>query len=312
MMSEKERLCRVINLEMPDKVPHFELAFQIPEEAFGLSWPTESEVLAGTAREREHAFERWFEINERIIDQFHWAAIASPIDFFGDGTRMLTEAKKRLGDRALIYDWNGNGVFWLMDGDDMMDFSVRMYEDPSGVHAEARAKCNAARQLATQQVDQGADFLCINSDFAFNAGPFISPKHFSEFVTPYLAEIVDHIHSLGVKTMLHSDGNLNTILDQLVSAGIDGLQSIDPQGHMDIRGVKAQYGDKLFLMGNVHTAKLQSVNETEIRGFVQYCMQAAKPGGGYIFSTSNCIFDGMPLESYLVMLDEYEKHAWYC
>jgi len=29
------------------------------------------------------------------------------------------------------------------------------------------------------------------------------------------------------------------------------------------------------------------------------------------FSTSNCIFQGMPLESYHIMLDEYHKLAWY-
>lgn len=296
---------------IPDKVPHFELVFQIPEEAFGLSWPTQVEVAQASVKEREHAYERWFEINERIIDRFHWAAITAPLDFYGFQKNMLADAKRRFGDRALVYDWNGNGVFWLMDGDDMMDFAVMLYEHPKELHEKARIKCEMSKKLATMQVDQGADFICINSDFAFNTGPFISPAQFQEFVTPYLTEIVDHIHSLGVKAMLHSDGDLNKIMDQLVDSGIDGLQSIDPQGNMDIADVKARYGQKLFLMGNVHTAMMQSTNEDDIRGFVRYCMGCAKPGGRYILSTSNCIFQGMPLESYLVMLDEYEKHAWY-
>jgi hypothetical protein len=30
-------------------------------------------------------------------------------------------------------------------------------------------------------------------------------------------------------------------------------------------------------------------------------------GKPYIFSTSNCIFDGMPCESYRIMLDEYRR-----
>lgn len=310
-MTDKERLQCVMNGRIPDKVPHFELVFQIPEEAFGLSWPTREEVAKASPKEREFTYERWFEINERIIDRYHWAAIAAPTDFFGFRKDMLADAKKRLGDRALLYDWNGDGVFWLMDGADMMEFSVRMYEEPEDLHREARKKCEASKRLAREQVDQGADFICINSDFAFNTGPFISPQKFREFVTPYLSEIVDFIHALGVKAMLHSDGDLNKILDQLVSAGIDGLQSIDPQGHMDIAEVKQKYGDRLFLMGNVHTAKMQSTNEEEIRGFVSYCMAHGKPGGRYILSTSNCIFKGMPLASYLVMLDEYEKLAWY-
>ena len=134
---------------------------------------------------------------------------------------------------------------------------------------------------------------------------------FAEFVTPYLAEIVDAIHQLGVKAILHSDGDLRLILDQLVSTGLDGYQSIDPQGFMDIAQVKRQYGHQLVLMGNVQTSLLQQVDDLLIRRSVRYAMTHGKPGGRYIFSTSNCIFKGMPLESYHIMLDEYEKLAWY-
>ncbi len=30
-------------------------------------------------------------------------------------------------------------------------------------------------------------------------------------------------------------------------------------------------------------------------------------GKPYIFSTSNCIFNGMPTDSYRIMLDEYQR-----
>ncbi|MCL2775690.1 MAG: uroporphyrinogen decarboxylase family protein, partial [Oscillospiraceae bacterium] len=108
----------------------------------------------------------------------------------------------------------------------------------------------------------------------------------------------------------HSDGDLRLILDQLVSTGLDGYQSIDPQGHMDIAEVKKSYPD-LILMGNVQTSLLQDTDDALIRKSVRYAIESAKPGGRYIFSTSNCIFKGMPLESYHIMLDEYEKLAWY-
>jgi len=37
----------------------------------------------------------------------------------------------------------------------------------------------------------------------------------------------------------------------------------------------------------------------------RYCLEHASPGGGYIFGTSNTIFDGMPLAHYEIMLDVY-------
>jgi len=150
------------------------------------------------------------------------------------------------------------------------------------------------------------DFIIINSDYGFNTGPFISPTHFQEFVTPYLTEIVSAIHDLGLLAILHSDGNLKEILDQLHGTGLDGYQSVDPQGFMDIREVRAQYPDWV-LMGNVMCSLMQGSDEEPIRESVRYCMQHGGIGKRYIFSTSNCIFAGMPLQSYRVMLDEYRR-----
>jgi uroporphyrinogen decarboxylase len=311
-MNGKQRLQTVWAGGIPDKVPHMELVFQLEEEAFGLSWPNQSEFDRATPRERQRLLERFFLIWEKIITRYGWAGIQLPVDLFGYfPSQIIPEGKKRFGDEVLIYDFNGQGTFWMLPGSEMMDFAVKLFESPDELHQEAKIKRDASIELAKKQVDQGVDFICINSDYGYNRGPFISPRMFAEFVTPYLAEIVDAIHHMGVKTILHSDGDLRQILDQLISTGLDGYQSIDPQGFMDIAEVKRQYGDRLILMGNVQASLLQDVDQSRIRQSVRYCMNHGKPGGRYIFSTSNCIFKGMPLESYHIMLDEYESMAYY-
>ncbi|MHB0998305.1 MAG: uroporphyrinogen decarboxylase family protein [Armatimonadota bacterium] len=295
-MTNKARLEAILRGETPDVPPHFELVFQLQKEAFDIDlidWQTlQSESDAVKQRQAD----LYIEISERLVDEYGWAAVA------GDTVRL----KERLGDKALVYEFNGSGTFWLMPGNDMMNFVIRMFENPEDVHAEARIKCDASIELAKQQRDRGADFICINSDYGFNSGPFVSPKHFAEFVTPYLAEIVDAIHGLGLPAILHSDGNLNAILDQLVSTGLDGYQSVDPQGSMDIKEVRERFPN-LILMGNVECSMLQDVNDSRIRESVRYCMKHGGVGKRYIFSTSNCIFAGMPLESYKIMLDEYKN-----
>jgi uroporphyrinogen decarboxylase len=67
----------------------------------------------------------------------------------------------------------------------------------------------------------------------------------------------------------------------------------------------------LMILSLLLISLLQEVDDQQIRNSVRYAMKHGKPGGRYIFSTSNCIFKGMPLESYHIMLDEYEKLAWY-
>ncbi|MCJ7703211.1 MAG: uroporphyrinogen decarboxylase family protein, partial [Anaerolineales bacterium] len=309
-MNGRERLTAVFNGQIPDKVPHMELVFQLEEEAFQRSWPSHEEMAAAAPKEREQLLNRFFDIWELIIETYDWAGIQLPTNLHGyyEG-EVIPRGRKRFGERVMIYDWNGQGIFWMQPGTEMMEFAVKVFERPQELHAEARQKCIDSIALAKRQVEQGVDFICINSDYGYNRGPFISPKMFAEFVTPYLTEIVTAIHKLGVKAILHSDGDLRLILEQLVSTGLDGYQSIDPQGFMDIAEVKRQYGHHLILMGNVQTSLLQEVDDLPIRQSVRYAMKHGKPGGRYIFSTSNCIFKGMPLESYHIMLDEYEKLA---
>lgn len=301
-MTEKERLLCVLNGKIPDKVPHFELDFQLFPEAFHCEMPS---CYKAESKEAEVIGEKVLDCWEHVLDTYHWAAVPISCD------HLIAKAKKRFGDRALVMCYNGDGTFWMPPGDKIMEFAVNLYEHPDDLHQLAEKKCHDAIELAKWQADQGADFICLNSDFGFNEGPFISPAMFAEFVTPYLARIISAIHDLGLKAILHSDGDLRLILDQLVSAGIDGYQSIDPQGHMDIAEVKRKYAERLILMGNVKAAALQDGTPEEIKEAVDYAISHGKPGGRYIFSTSNCIYAGMPLKNYHIMLEEYEREAYY-
>ncbi|OGV78917.1 MAG: hypothetical protein A2340_07855 [Lentisphaerae bacterium RIFOXYB12_FULL_60_10] len=142
---------------------------------------------------------------------------------------------------------------------------------------------------------------------AFNAGPFISPAQFSEFITPYLHREVQHLRTLGVIPFVHTDGNIMPILDDYLSLGAACFQSVDPMAGMDIAEVKRRCHGKLALMGNVQCNLLQDGPLEAIRQSAEYCLQHAAPGGGYIFGTSNTIFTGMPLAHYEYMLDVYRQ-----
>ena len=309
-MNGHERMKALMAGKPTDQIPHFEMVFQIAEEAFGLNWPDHLEMYHSTGAEWDGFKKRYFEIWDKIIDIYHWDAV--PINWWYHEGELIREARERYENKAMVFDYNGNGTFWMpLGGEALWDFSMRLVDDRPGLHEEAERKLAESNELARKQVESGAEFIIVNSDYAMNDQPFISPDDFNELVTPYLKRNVDYIHSLGVKAILHSDGDLRQILDDIVGAGIDGYQSIDPQGNMDIKDVKERYGDRLILMGNVKTALLQDVNDEEIRESARYCLTHAKPGGGYIFSTSNCLFAGMPLESYHIMLDEFDKHKMY-
>jgi len=303
-MTNKERMQLLLEGGVPDVPPHWELVYQIGRETYGLD-PDQVEQRAWTdesAKWRARA-DIHNEVSLRLIEECDWA-VALPMDSYNP--QAVEYAKRALGSHALVPGFEGWGVFNTFNWQQIMDFSEKLYDRPYELHAEARTKCDHAKQQFRKLVDAGADFLVGTYDWGFNDAPFISPAHFREFVTPYLAELVQEAHELKRKLILHSDGCLTRILDQIYSTGIDGYQSVDPQGHMDIRVVRQQYPDWL-LMGNVACNMLQDADDARIRDSVRYCMAHGGLGKRYIFSTSNCIFRGMPPESYAIMLDEYRR-----
>jgi uroporphyrinogen decarboxylase len=70
-------------------------------------------------------------------------------------------------------------------------------------------------------------------------------------------------------------------------------------------------GYRLCLIGNVNCGLLDSGSDQEVIQSTRYALQNDMPGGGYIFSTSNCVHTGMPLVKYELMLDIWRKEGNY-
>ena len=65
------------------------------------------------------------------------------------------------------------------------------------------------------------------------------------------------------------------------------------------------------MIGNVNCGLMQTGTEQEIVNNAEYALEHGKPGGGYIFSTSNVAFKGMPKRSYDLIMDCYKKNRHY-
>ena len=66
-------------------------------------------------------------------------------------------------------------------------------------------------------------------------------------------------------------------------------------------------GDKVCLCGNVHCAALQTGTREDVIRSAEYCLTYGKPGGGYIYCTSNVPFRGMPADRYDLVLEIWKK-----
>ena len=113
--------------------------------------------------------------------------------------------------------------------------------------------------------------------------------------------------SMDFYAIKHTDGDINLILDQLIDANPHALHSLDPQGNVDIAVVKKHYGHRVCLIGNVNCALMDTGTDRQVVKSAEYALMNGMPGGGYIFSTSNCVYTGMRLARYELILDVWKR-----
>lgn len=152
-------------------------------------------------------------------------------------------------------------------------------------------------KLALEVLGIGGDGLIIGEDIAYQRGTLISPNSLRELVFPNLARILKVFQGLGIPVFFHSDGNLQTVLEEIVNLGFTGLQGIEPSAGMDLALVKKQYGSQLCLMGNLDLGELGgNLDENRLALLVEKTIRDGSPGGGYIFGTSGGLGNNLPLE----------------
>ncbi len=298
-------MLKTLRFEEPDRPPHFEVMFELEQEAFGLSFPAREAWAYCSPGEKDRMIGQCMEIYQKIVERYRWDALA--VFWPWSDPDGVVAAKKTFGDEILIGSICGNSVWSLGNIEDWGQFAVDLYEHPEHIHEVAEEMTQTAFEKFDRLADAGADFIYLANDVAGNDGPFISPPHFRQFVLPYLQRQVQRIKEDDAIPFVHTDGNIMPLLDDYLSLGAACLQSIDPMAGMDIAEVKRCTHGQMGLMGNVQCSLLQDGPDEAIRRSVLYCLEHASPGGGYIFSSSNTIFPGMPLENYEYMLDVYRE-----
>ena len=309
-MTHKERFIKALKREpVSGLVPHFEMVFCLSLEAVGKlhsynrkfdQWNQMSET------EKQYQANDLADMYLMVAEKYNHDAIFFHDDQLGSldlTVRVLRAIREKSGDEYFTM-MHGDPTFPIPDGDSMMDFTVKLYEESEQLKQEAaeRVKQFAAKAETWANEYKGLlDGFILCSDYCFNTAPFYSEDLFDEFVGPYLKEIISVYHQLGFFVIKHTDGNIMPIIDRIIDCGPDALHSLDPQGGVDLAEVKRRYGDRVCLIGNVNCALLQTGTEEECVADVRRALKQGMEGYGYIFSTSNCVYTGMPLERYELM-----------
>jgi uroporphyrinogen decarboxylase len=148
-----------------------------------------------------------------------------------------------------------------------------------------------------------------SDDLGYRGGTLLSPSDTREFILPGHKRMAEMSHAAGRPYLLHSCGNLETILgDLLDDVRIDAKHSFEDTIEM-VTDAKARYGDRIALLGGIDVDFLCGADEAAIRKRVRETLDTCMPGGGYCLGTGNSVTNYIPVDNYLVMLDEGRRYA---
>jgi uroporphyrinogen decarboxylase len=197
--------------------------------------------------------------------------------------------------------WQGMG---------MTNFVRALKNDPKLIEERFRFCTDYTLTSFKAYHDVGAKIFLEGGDIAHSGGPMIHPKYFNKYLLPCYQEVSEQIHDWGGKYMLHTDGDVTSLLDFVVDSRFDGLQCLEPP-LVDPTFVKKKVGDKLCLSGNIDTRYvLVKATKDEVERAVKDVISAAGKGGGFMLSPAN-FHPAMSVERLQWMIDACKKFGIY-
>jgi len=337
-MTHKQRVMAAISHQQPDRVPKGELAIEndllcalIGEESFKEMSHNERLVkvwkLLGADLVNIHQFPmeevgktgkglsifRSVLGDEHVITEgssyLHKPALSSmdEVDAYKspDPATCLTDQLDWFANNSDLFIFSQvmgpvSSVDWMLGTEDYLAYCMTNTEQ-----MKILKKKVVAYEIARAKtfIDHGSDAILIADDIAYNYGTFLPPHIMDELVWPVYKDMIAQIKShRDVPVFLHTDGDIRKVMGDIVDCGFDGLQSLQPSAGMDIEQVKAEYGGRLCLMGNIDLDRLMPFGEPdEVDKQAKWLCDTIGKDGGFILSTCNILTNIIPADNALAM-----------
>jgi uroporphyrinogen decarboxylase len=190
---------------------------------------------------------------------------------------------------------------WFLMG--FENICLNLFDDPACVRALFQGAVEFNTRLIESLEGSDIDGIFVSEDMGFAAGSYFSPEVYRTHVFPFQRELLRHARKLGVPVILHSDGNLNGIIDDLMGMKFDAYHPFERKAAMDIFSVRARYPDAV-LIGNLDSKSTLVEGDMErIRADAEECIRKLGRRGRYILASDHSINDSIRPETILGLID---------
>jgi len=184
-------------------------------------------------------------------------------------------------------------------------FLLDIAEDPVLARALADKMADHLTRIGLEELQRWNLYdtgMSIWDDMAFNHNPLFSPEQFERIFLPGYRRMIRTWKEAGARRVFfHSDGNVLSLLDMLLDAGIDGLNPLERRAGMDPFLLREKYPQLVLIGGMDNTNTLIYGPVDRIKKQTRELLNLGR-NGGLIIGTHS-ISPEIPLEHYRAYLE---------
>ena len=204
---------------------------------------------------------------------------------------------------------HGGGVFehlsWIMS---LEGLSVALYEEPRLVRAVADRLGELMMAFYAHILDlDNLVAVFPGDDMGYKSATMISPDLLRTYVLPWHARFAAMTHAKKLPYFLHSCGRVDAVMEDLISVvKIDGKHSFE-DGIVPVQDFQARYGGRIAVLGGIDINILAGGSPDDVRRQTHRLVTTCGARGRYAVGSGNSVPSYVPLENYLVMIDEAHR-----
>jgi uroporphyrinogen decarboxylase len=149
----------------------------------------------------------------------------------------------------------------------MEEYFVKMHTHPEIVDAVTDRVCEyywQANQRFFAAAGDLVDGFFFGNDFGTQQSLICGPRQFDRFVLPWITKFTEQAHRHGYQVILHSCGSIHSVVERLITAGVDCLHPLQARAaNMDADTLARDFKGRIAFCGGIDTQHLLTEGNPE-------------------------------------------------
>jgi hypothetical protein len=286
--------------------PHYELNQKKDEpytDPWGCVWETTDDGITGMVR--QHPLEDWNKFNEYKAPDPGKTDGTYPIDWRSIGAHV--DQQKKNGELVCGGLPHGHTFLRLHDirGYENLIFDMLNEEANLTPLIEMVEKFNL--EYVVRWLELKPDMMSYPEDLGMQVGPMLLPESFHKYIKPVYQRLMQPARNQGCIVHMHSDGDIRTLVDDLIDGGVEVINLQDLVNGID--WIADQFAGHTCIDLDIDRQAITASGTPEqiddlIREEVEKL--GSKEGGLMMIYG---LYPGVPIENIEALMNAMEKYA---